>query len=133
MRTQLSILIGGVALAWVIASYPAWRFGGDLALEMSGASALLCLVPAIVTLLWGLRALRGSPAERSQHALLGMLLRMTVVFGGGLALYFGVPGFGRPGLWLWVAGFYLGTLALETVLLNQAGAQYRRWTDGERV
>ncbi len=121
MKTQLGVLIAGVVFAWLIASYPAWRFAGFLGLQLSGAAALLCLVPAVVTFLWGLKAIAGSPADRLRHAVLGMLLRMTVVFGGGMVLYFGVPDFDRPAFWLWTAGFYLGTLALETVLLNHTG------------
>ena len=120
MRTQVGVLITGVVFAWMLASYPAWRYDREMGLLMSGAAALLCLIPAVVTFLWGLKAMAGTPAERLQHAMLGMLLRMVVVLGGGLALYLGVPGFERLGFWLWVAGFYLGTLALETVLLNFA-------------
>ena len=122
MRSQVGVLIAGVLFAWLIVSYPAWRFGGILALQLSGAAALLCLAPAIVTFLWGLKALAGSPVDRLRHALLGMLLRMAVVFGGGMALYFGLPGFERTEFWLWTAGFYLATLALETVLLNHTPA-----------
>ena len=119
MRTQVGVLIAGVLFAWLVVSYPAWRFDRAAGLLMSGAAAMLCLIPAIVTFLWGLKAMAGSPSDRLRHAVFGMMLRMAVVLGGGLGLYFGVDGFEKTRFWLWVAGFYLGTLALETVLLNQ--------------
>jgi hypothetical protein len=62
----------------------------------------------------------GTPTDRVRHALLGMLVRMSVAIGGGLALYLSVPGFERTEFWLWLIGFYLGTLALENVLLRHA-------------
>ena len=120
MRTQVGVLITGVVFAWMLVSYPAWRYDRELGLLMSGSAALLCLIPAVVTFLWGLKAMTGSPSDRLRHAVFGMMLRMVVVLGGGMALYFGVPNFERPRFWLWVAGFYLGALALETVLLNYA-------------
>ena len=120
MRSQVGVLIAGVLFAWLVVSYPAFRFGGTTNLLLSGAAALLCLAPAVVTFLWGLKAMAGSPVDRLRHAVLGMLLRMAVVLGGGMALYFGVPSFERMDFWLWTAGFYLGTLALETVLLSHA-------------
>jgi hypothetical protein len=122
VKTQVGVLIAGVAFAWLVVSYPAWRFAGDDGLRLSGAAALICLVPAVATFLWGRRAITGTPADRLQHAALGMLFRMGFVLAGTAVLYFGVPGFGRIDLWLWMAGFYLATLALGTVLLNHAPA-----------
>ena len=101
MRSQVGVLIAGVLFAWLVVSYPAFRFGGTTNLLLSGAAALLCLAPAVVTFLWGLKAMAGSPVDRLRHAVLGMLLRMAVVLGGGMALYFGVPSFERMDFWLW--------------------------------
>ena len=122
MRTQGGVLIGGVLFAWLVASYPAWKVDGAAGLLMSGSAALLCLAPAVVTLLWGLRAMTGTPAERLQHAVFSTLLRMGVVLGGAVVLYVSVPAFQKNAFWLWVIGFYMGTLALETVLLNYSPA-----------
>jgi hypothetical protein len=120
VRTQLGVLISGVLFAWLVASYPAWKADGAVGLLMSSSAALLCLVPAVVTFLWGLRAMTGTPAERLQHAVFSTLLRMGFVLGGAVVLYISVPAFQRNAFWLWVIGFYMGTLALETVLLNFA-------------
>jgi hypothetical protein len=120
MRTQLGVLIGGVLFAWLVVSYPAWRFGGAQGLQLSATAALLCLAPSVATFLWGLKVIAGSPVDRLRHAVLATLLRMAVVLGVGMALCLGIPGFERNEFWLWTAGFYLGTLALETVLLNRA-------------
>ncbi len=133
MRTQVGVLIGGVLFAWLVAAYPAWKLEGATGLMMSGASVLLCLVPAVVTFLWGLKALTGTPAERLQHTMLGTLLRMVVVLGGGMALYRGVPGFDRNSFWIWVGSFYLGTRALETVLLNLAPQARASGSTGQKA
>ena len=47
----------------------------------------------------------------------GMMLRMAVVLGGALAVYYLVPAFHRPALWAWIVLFYLFTLGLETSLV----------------
>ena len=36
-----------------------------------------------------------------------------------MALYFGVEEFNRTSFWVWLLGFYVATLGLETLLLQQ--------------
>jgi hypothetical protein len=120
VKSPVGFLIGIVVLAWVAVSYPAWRLGGSIGLLMSAVAAGLCLVPAVATFLWGQRVLGGSPTDQMQHVFLGTTLRLFFVLGGGMALYFGVEEFNRTAFWLWVMGFYLATLGLETLLLLYA-------------
>jgi hypothetical protein len=121
VKSQIGVLIGGIVFGWVVVSYPTWRLGGPTGLLMSGVAMGLCLVPAVATLWWGLRALGGSASDQMQHVFLGTLLRLFIVLGGALALYFAVEEFNRTAFLLWVMGFYLPTLLLETLLLQHAG------------
>jgi len=120
VKSPLGVLIVVVVLGWAVVSYPAWRLGGSTTLLMSAVAAGLCLVPGIGTLWWGQRALTGAPADQLQHMFLGTTLRLFIVLGGGMALYFGVEEFNRTAFWYWVMGFYLATLGLETLLLQSA-------------
>jgi hypothetical protein len=121
VKSHLGVLIGGIVFGWVVISYPAWRLGGPNGLLMSAVAMGLCLLPAVATLWWGLRALGGSASDLMQHVFLGTSLRLFFVLGGALALYFAVEEFNRTAFWFWVMGFYLATLALETLLLQHAG------------
>src|SRR4051812_18746394 len=56
VKAAAGLFIGAVVLGWVAVAYPAWRLGGATALQMSAVAAALCLVPAIATFVWGLRA-----------------------------------------------------------------------------
>jgi hypothetical protein len=109
---------------WALLAAPSYLRGGPEAVLVSVPACLLCLVPAALTLLWSLRAAGGSPEGRLLAFVGGMLLRLVVVLGGGVALYLLVPPLKRPVFWAWVVLFYLFTLALETALVT-AGLRRR--------
>jgi biotin transporter BioY len=90
--------------------------GGSEILAQSLAGCLLCLAPAVLTLAWLQRALGGKPEELLLAAIGGMVLRMVVVFSGGLALFLSVDVLHSAAFWMWVLGFYLLTLILEIAL-----------------
>lgn len=89
-------------------------------MAQSLAGCFLCLVPAVVTLAWASRTVHGKPEEQLAAVLGGMMVRMVVVLGGGIALFFAVPVLHNAAFWLWVLGFYLLTLVLEIALVLAA-------------
>ena len=118
IRRQL-LLIGSTVALWVAVALPARWAWGDAAAVQSGVAALLCLVPACVSLLWAGWAY-AQPADKQLTMVLGGTgLRLFVIVGGAFALCQAVPYFGArdaPGFLIWVLVFYLFTLTLETVL-----------------
>lgn len=119
MSRRLLLLIGATAALWLVLALPARHLGsGDDALALSGTAALLCLVPGVATFAWTEAAGRHSPHRQVLVALAGSGIRTAVALGGGLALTLGVPYFrDRPAFWGWLVVFYLGTLALDLLLL----------------
>src|SRR5262249_10512901 len=80
-------------------------------------AAALCLVPAVVTMMWANR----TENRNSDNALLvvlgGTVVRMTLVLAVSLLLFYTVPIFARMSFWIVILVFYLFTLALEITLL----------------
>src|SRR5437764_256771 len=111
-------LAAGTTLGFgVLTVVPAWMRWGDGVLVQAGGAMALCLPPALAAL-----GAIGWATERSaMHQLaalvLGTGLRMFAVLGGGLAIYFVVPGCRGGAFWAWVLVFYLFTLFLEIVLV----------------
>jgi hypothetical protein len=123
-------LTAAVALLWVALAVPAslvWDGGAVVPLDarpvliMSGAAALVCWLPAALTLAgltWWRR--HRPPVEFVAAFLLGVVLRMGLTLGGGLVVALGFLPAGPPGryvFWVWLLIFYLATLTVETFLL----------------
>jgi hypothetical protein len=107
---------------WLLVGLPARLLGGgDAALVYSGTALLLCLVPAVLTLLWADSALKG-PIDQQLVFVMGSTgMRMFVVLGSAWALYASVPYYqAHAGFWVWVLVGYLFTLALDLVLLTSS-------------
>ncbi|MFN4259799.1 MAG: hypothetical protein ACK4RK_10910 [Gemmataceae bacterium] len=122
MKARLGPLFLGSLTAWVVTIYPArWLFG-DQAVLFGTVAAVLCLVPAALTLWWAGRVDARQPELALLVVLGGMGMRMIVVLGSGLALALSAPNFRQPAFWLWLLGFYLFTLALEIGLMVSARA-----------
>jgi hypothetical protein len=102
---------------WAVLAAPALFLGGETALVCSAAALIVCLVPALLTLgmTWGART--QSPIVGLSVALGGSGIRMAAALGASAALFFLVPYFHQPQLFVWVAVFYLLTLALEVRIL----------------
>lgn len=88
-------------------------------LAYSATALGLCLLPTVLTLLWGLLAFKQSPENQLAMVMGGTGLRMFTVLFGAWFLYDSVPFYrAQSGFWTWILVFYLATLALEmTVLL----------------
>src|SRR5437588_221513 len=80
------------AAFWLLLALPARRLGGgDAAVVYSGTALALCLVPAVVTLLWAGWALDKSPEQQLTLVLGGTGMRLFVVLGSAWALFASVP------------------------------------------
>jgi hypothetical protein len=102
-------------LACVIFDEKAWA-GWDGVVH-SSVSAVVCLVPTAVTLLWCDLVLGKSPEQQLAAVLGGTGVRMAFVVGVAMVLYYNVEQFHSSYFWLWIIGFYLATLTVEMVLV----------------
>jgi hypothetical protein len=116
VKRPLTLLITGSLFFWLLTCYPVQEFGGESALVHSALAAILCLLPSVVSLVWVSRA-RTTPAEQLVAILGGTGLRLGVVLGVGLFLFFAVPYFQQTSFLLCLVLFYLVNLALEMALL----------------
>lgn len=116
-------LVGGTLAFWALVSLAArLLWPGGPTLLWSTAAALLCLVPAALTLAWARWAYEDKPEGQLLAVFGGTALRMAVVMAAGLALFYGVEGFGHQRFWLFVVVYYLFTLALELLLVVRGAA-----------
>jgi len=122
---RLLLLFGGCAAFWLLVGLPARRLGGgDAALVFLGTALLLCLVPAIVTLVWGEWALRQAPDKQLILVLGGGGVRMAFVLLSGWVLYLWAPYYQRQaGFLIWLLVGYLFTLTVDIALLVSREAQ----------
>src|SRR6516225_1709343 len=108
----LGVFCGAV---WLLAAGLAWGLGGTDGLIQSAVAALLCLIPAAVTMLWCDLVVGSAPEQQLMAVMGGTVVRMVFVVAAGLVLSRNVPVLNHDGFWLWIVGFYLTTLALEIV------------------
>jgi hypothetical protein len=118
MTLRLLLLVMGMTGVWLVLLYPTARLGGTDGVLASASALLLCLAPAAITLAWRSGVPERSPTDRLFRMVMSMLLRMTIVLGGGCGLYLLVPALNQLGLWIWVLVYYLLALALETTLIT---------------
>lgn len=117
MIRQLGLLWAGSLLLWLVVTVPAAVFAGATAVLDTSVACGLCLVPMTATMLWCHWAFGSSPENQLAAVMGGTSVRMLVVAGGGIGLYFAAPALSRPAFLVWVVVFYLATLALEVVLV----------------
>jgi hypothetical protein len=113
---RLGILVGGALLLWLAVLFPAYQLGGDEAIFLSAVALALCLIPAVATMAWALRA-DTSPESQLLMILGGTGVRMGIVLGGGLLLTRLLPEHFPAAFWIWLVVFYLFILGLEMALL----------------
>lgn len=117
MKKRLSLFLVVSLFVWVVVVYPAHLLGGGLAVAYSAVALALCLIPTAGTLAWSLWSTNATPEQQLLLVLGGTGMRMGFVLGGGLLLNQLVPYFQQESFWLWLLGFFLFTLALETILI----------------
>ena len=130
MTSRALLLVAASAAFWLLAALPARHFWGDQSAFFAGVAVLLCLVPAVLTLLWAGRTFRKDPQQATLVALGSTALRMFVVLIVALVLYTQVPPFrGQDAFLVWVAAAYLFTLAVEVVLLLRGSKASQKTPD----
>jgi hypothetical protein len=119
LSSRLLLLIGGALAFWLLAALPARHLGGgDVAVAYSGTAVLLCLVPAVATLVWAGYANKQGPREQLTVVLGSTGLRLFGVALAAMALRRLVPFYREEdGFWTWLIVSYLVVLALEVALL----------------
>jgi hypothetical protein len=112
-----NLIVGTLGFAVVVAFISRYLWPEMPIPLFSIVASLLCLVPTLATLVWASRPGNQLPEHQMLMILGGTAVRMTVVFGVGLLLYYTVPTFERMSFWIVVLVFYLFTLSLEIALL----------------
>jgi hypothetical protein len=80
-------------------------------------AAGICLLPAMLTLLYALRNPPQTTVAQFQQLTMSMMVRMGLTAGGGLAAYFANEIFQTLVFLVALLGFYMLALAVETRLL----------------
>ncbi len=118
MRRVLLLIAGSLAF-WLLLALPVRMLGGgDRAIIFSGTALLLCLVPAVGTLIWAAWGLKEHPEQQLTMILGGTGLRMLFVLCTGLLISKYIPYYAeQTSFWIWLLVVYLFTLALEMGLM----------------
>ena len=118
MRRVLLLIAGSLAF-WLLLALPARLLGGgDKAIIFSGTALLLCVVPAVGTLIWAAWGLKEHPEQQLTIILGGTGLRMFFVLCIGLLISKCVSYYEeQTSFWIWLLVVYLFTLALEMCLM----------------
>jgi hypothetical protein len=113
---QAALLTGCAILLGLALAYPAWLMGGEAALIQEATALGLCLVPAVGTSLWRVQSAAASPEVQLMAVLGGTGVRLAVVLGCGVLLYWNLRDTYTDSFWIWLLVFYLFTLGLEVGL-----------------
>jgi len=124
---RILFFVAGCIIFWALLAYPAYRLGKIQALTDSAIAAGFCLLPGVLTLVWGNFGFDGKPKEQLWIVLGGTGVRMGTVLSLGLLLGWQNPHFLQTNFWIWILVFYLFTLGLEMVLFvsGKRGATVR--------
>jgi hypothetical protein len=117
---QLGMLLGSMAVLWLLLALPARWIWGDVVLLHSVVALSVCALPAAASLVWANAGIKRSPDMLMFQVLGSTGLRMAFVLGVGLALYLGLPDHFSEGFWVWVLVFYMFSLFVEVCLVVRA-------------
>lgn len=108
-------LIAVSLAALIVLAVPATLVAGWPGLQGLGLSAVLCLIPGLLTV--GLASSVKDPAIRMWIAVGGMVVRMFVVLTAALIVHQLQPRLGLLEFYIWLIVFYNVLLLVETWLL----------------
>lgn len=115
-KRQCGWLVAAAAGLWLLLAGPAFALAGVRGLEGLTYAALLCTLPGCLALALT-ASLRANAALVAM--LLGMVLRLLFVLGGALVVRDQRPDLNWRSFFVWLVGFYLATLLVETWLAVQ--------------
>jgi len=112
---RVALLIVGAVAFWGLASQLAiWMGAGEFTRAYSATAMLVCLVPAVATLILAEWVSAGKSENLALASLGGGLFRMLVAGAAAILLPVRVEFFRQQDGWLiWVVVCYLAVLALE--------------------
>jgi hypothetical protein len=126
MKRFGSLIVGTLAF-WALVALPARMLGSETALASSAAAALLCLLPAAITMAWADWLPPQTPTERLILVMGGTAVRLLGTVAGILITHAAAPELAqRMAFWIWVLVFYLFVLSAETYLLLSGPASLPR-------
>lgn len=117
MIARIVLLITASLAFTVLTSVPARHYWGDAAFVHCVTAMAICLVPAVLTLMWAHWALSQDPQQTPVLILGGSGLRMFGVLLIALVLHLNVPLFHDQTFLFWVLAAYLFVLTVEVWLL----------------
>ena len=116
----IRLVAASLAFAFLLAG-PAWLVAETKGLIGLGVSALLCTIPGCLVV-----AFKGLVGETQAALVLAAGgFRMFFVLLGALGAKFAVTGYGLKEFFIWLALFYLFTLAIETTTLLAASGKLK--------
>lgn len=115
-------LVMAMAIVWLLAIVPAWKFFGQDGLVAVSISAVVCLVPGCLVFWLTSGEQRGAAQIRAVAA--GTLLRMFSAGAGGWVMH-QVLGFPPHNYLIWLGLCYATGLAVETGLILSHERQAR--------
>jgi len=121
---RVLILLGATTVAGLLTVLPLALLDDPRHAAAGGLAAVLCLIPAVGTLLLAGAVGRGDPDQHTTVILVGIGLRFGGVVAGTFLLGDAVTaaGIGRERFAGWVVFFYLMTLTAESVLVMRPAA-----------
>lgn len=116
---KVFLLFAVCGACWAVAAGVAVALDGPHHWLPSGVAALLCLLPAVGTLVLAGWSTQRTPVESLGFVLVAPLIRLVLALGGGVIVGALVPDLkADPARFaFWGAGMYLLVLVVETTLL----------------
>jgi hypothetical protein len=113
------ILAISTLLFWALITPPVRYLleGGGSVYLLSGVAGLICLTPALVTLIGAEILFAGKPDALILAFFASSVIRLIVVSGAAYYLSVGLAYFHEFAFLIWIAVFYLFVLGLETYLV----------------
>jgi hypothetical protein len=115
--------VGGLLGFWLLTAGCLLLFGREDYLLPTFVAALVCLIPAFLTLQWALRSGPRSPAGRLQDLVVGSVGRMTLTAAAAMGAYVLIGACRSLAFVVALLGFYMLALTLETGVLIRRSNQ----------
>lgn len=119
---QAGLLAGATVLLGLILACLAYWLTGELGVVQVLTALIICLIPAVGTSLWRHQAAQSTSEMQLMAVLGGSGIRMAVVLGCGLLLYWNLGDTYTDGFWIWLMVLYFFTLTIELTMAVRGNA-----------